>query len=45
MPAALVISNFEAVLTRVEQHGVTYVSLARQPRNLTIGADGVRQVD
>ena len=38
---ALVISNLEAVLTRLEQHGVTYVSLARQPRDVTIRADGL----
>jgi lactoylglutathione lyase len=36
--------NFETVLTHLEQHGVTYVSLARQPRDITIRADGVRQV-
>jgi lactoylglutathione lyase len=36
--------TFETVLTRLEQHGVTYVSLARQPKDITVRADGVRQV-
>jgi lactoylglutathione lyase len=41
---ALATNNFEAALARLEQHGVTYVSLARQPKDITIRADGVRQV-
>ena len=45
MNVALVISNLEAVLLRLEQHGVMYVSLARQPRDITIWTDGVRQVE
>jgi lactoylglutathione lyase len=41
---ALATGDFEAALARLEQHGVTYVSLARQPKDVTIRADGVRQV-
>jgi lactoylglutathione lyase len=41
---ALATRNFEAALARLEQHGVTYVSLARQPKDITIRADGVRQI-
>ena len=41
---ALATRNFETVLGRLEQHGVTYVSLARQPKDITIRADGIRQV-
>jgi lactoylglutathione lyase len=41
---ALATGNFEAALARLEQHGVTYESLARQPKDITIRADGVRQV-
>ena len=29
---------------RLEQHGVTYVSVARQPKDITIRADGIRQI-
>jgi lactoylglutathione lyase len=41
---ALATRTLETVLTRLEQHGVTYVSLARQPKDITVRADGVRQV-
>ena len=41
---ALATRDFEAALARLEQHGVTYVSLARQPKDITIRPDGVRQV-
>jgi lactoylglutathione lyase len=41
---ALATRDFEAALARLEQHGVTYVSLVRQPKDITIRADGVRQV-
>jgi lactoylglutathione lyase len=41
---ALATRSFEMVLTRLEQCGVTYVSLARQPKDITVRADGVRQV-
>jgi lactoylglutathione lyase len=41
---ALATRDFEAALTRLEQHGVTYVSLAGQPKDITIRADGVRQI-
>jgi lactoylglutathione lyase len=41
---ALATRDFEAALARLEEHGVTYVSLARQPNDITIRADGVRQV-
>jgi lactoylglutathione lyase len=41
---ALATRDFEAALTRLEQNGVTYVSLARQPKDITIRADGVRQI-
>ena len=41
---ALVTTNFEAALARLEEHGVTYVSLARQPKDVTMRPDGVRQV-
>jgi len=41
---ALATTEFETVLARLEQHGVTYVSLDRQPKDITIRADGVRQV-
>jgi lactoylglutathione lyase len=41
---ALATRDFAAALARLEQHEVTYVSLARQPRDITIRPDGVRQV-
>ena len=41
---ALATRDFEAALARLEQHGVTYVSLARQPKGITVRADGVRQI-
>ena len=41
---ALATKDFAAALARLEQHGVTYVSLARQPKDITIRPDGVRQV-
>jgi lactoylglutathione lyase len=41
---ALATRSFEIVLTRLERCGVTYVSLARQPKDITVRADGVRQV-
>ncbi len=41
---ALATTNFEAALARLEEHGVTYVSLARQPKDVTMRPDGVRQV-
>ena len=41
---ALATRDFEAALARLEQHGVTYVSLAGQPKDITIRADGVRQI-
>jgi len=41
---ALATRDFEAALNRLEQHGVTYVSLARKPKEVTIRADGVRQI-
>ena len=41
---ALATKDFEAALARLEQHGVTYVSLARQPKDVTVRADGVRQI-
>ena len=41
---ALAARNFETALTRLEQHGVTYVSVARQAKDITVRADGVRQI-
>jgi len=41
---ALAARDFEAALSRLEQHGVTYVSRARKPKDVTVRADGVRQV-
>ena len=41
---ALATRDFEAALARLEQHGVTYVGLAGQPKDITIRADGVRQI-
>ena len=41
---ALATSDFEAALSRLSEHEVTYVSLARKPKDVTIRADGVRQV-
>jgi lactoylglutathione lyase len=41
---ALTTRDFEAALARLEQHGVTYVSLAGQPKDITLRPDGVRQV-
>jgi len=41
---ALATRDFEAALARLEHHGVTYVSLARQPKDITIRTDGIRQV-
>ena len=41
---ALTTRDFEAALNRLEQHGVTYVSLARKPKEVTIRSDGVRQI-
>jgi lactoylglutathione lyase len=31
-------------LTRLEQHGVTYVSVAGQAKDITVRADGIRQI-
>jgi lactoylglutathione lyase len=41
---ALATTQFEAALARLEKHGVTYVNLAGQPKDVTIRPDGVRQV-
>jgi lactoylglutathione lyase len=41
---ALATSQFEAALARLDQHGVTYVSLARKPGDVTTRPDGVRQI-
>jgi lactoylglutathione lyase len=41
---ALATRDFEATLARLEQHGVTYVSLARQLKDITVRADGIRQI-
>jgi lactoylglutathione lyase len=41
---ALAARDFDAALRRLEQHGVTYVSLARKPKDVTVRADGVRQI-
>ena len=41
---ALATVDFEAAVTRLEEHGVTYVSLARQPGEITTRSDGVRQI-
>jgi lactoylglutathione lyase len=41
---ALTTRDFEAALARLERHRVTYVNLARQPKDITIRPDGVRQV-
>ncbi|MPR31001.1 VOC family protein [Microvirga tunisiensis] len=41
---ALATGDFKAALARLEQHGVTYVSVARQPKDITIRPDGVRQI-
>jgi lactoylglutathione lyase len=41
---ALATTQFEAALARLEQHGVTYVSLARKPGDVTTRPDGVRQI-
>ena len=41
---ALSTVDFKAAVTRLEEHGVTYVSLARQPREVTTRSDGVRQI-
>ncbi len=40
---ALATRDFEAVLARLSQHGVTYVSVARRENDVTVRADGVRQ--
>ncbi len=36
--------NFETALTRLERHGVTYVSVAGQAKDITVRADGIRQI-
>ena len=41
---ALATRNFEAAFGRLEEHDVTYVSLARKPKDVTTRPDGVRQV-
>ena len=41
---ALATTDFETALRRLEQHGVTYVNLAREPERVTNRRDGVRQV-
>jgi len=41
---ALATRDFEAALNRLEQHSVTYVNLARKPKEVTIRSDGVRQI-
>src|SRR3712207_2228577 len=41
---ALATRSFEAVLTRLEERSVTYCSVARQTHDITVRADGVRQI-
>jgi lactoylglutathione lyase len=41
---ALATRNFEMALRRLAQHGVTYCSVARQAKDITVRADGVRQI-
>jgi lactoylglutathione lyase len=41
---ALATRDFEAALARLEQRGVTNVSLTRPPKDITIRPDGVRQI-
>src|SRR4051794_22449405 len=41
---ALATRDFEVALARLELHGVTYFNADRQPKEITIRPDGVRQV-
>jgi lactoylglutathione lyase len=41
---ALAARDFDAVLARLEENGVVYMNLPREPRQVTIRADGVRQI-
>ena len=41
---AFATTQFAAALARLEKNGVTYVSRERQPRDITVRPDGIRQV-
>lgn len=41
---ALTTNDFDGALAHLERNEVMYVSLARQPKDITIRPDGVRQV-
>jgi lactoylglutathione lyase len=41
---ALATAQFETVLAHLRQRGVTDVSVARKPGDITIRADGIRQI-
>lgn len=41
---AFATTQFEAALARLDQHGVTYVNLALEPKGVNRRPDGIRQV-